>query len=257
MTVHDTVHGFIVEREVPLPELDAVMYQMKHEKTGLELVWISREEENKVFGIGFETLPWNDTGVFHILEHSVLCGSKNYPVKEPFVELLKNSMNTFLNAMTFPDKTFYPVASRNDKDFVNLMRVYLDAVFYPAVYTKPEIFYQEGWHYELDSEGKPSYKGVVFTLSCSSTDFENDSDFRPSRARCCLRFRLCRSIRCVYRLLITCSFPFRRDSYSGQPSVIHITTSKGDSRLIRRPSVAIVRSPNTCATTVFRSLSYA
>ncbi len=87
------------------------------------------------------------------------------------------------------------------------------------------------------------------TLSCSSTDFENDSDFRPSRARCCLRFRLCRSIRCVYRLLITCSFPFRRDSYSGQPSVIHITTSKGDSRLIRRPSVAIVRSPNTCATT--------
>ena len=85
------------------------------------------------------------------------------------------------------------------------------------------------------------------TLSCNSTDFENDSDFRPSRARCCLRFRLCRSIRCVYRLLITCSFPFRRDSYSGQPSVIHITTSKGDSRLIRRPSVAIVRSPNTCA----------
>ena len=162
MTVHDTVHGFIVEREVPLPELDAVMYQMKHEKTGLELVWISREEENKVFGIGFETLPWNDTGVFHILEHSVLCGSKNYPVKEPFVELLKNSMNTFLNAMTFPDKTFYPVASRNDKDFVNLMRVYLDAVFYPAVYTKPEIFYQEGWHYEFDSEGKPGYKGVVF-----------------------------------------------------------------------------------------------
>lgn len=162
MTLHDTVHGFVVEREVPLPELDAVMYQMKHEKTGLELVWISREEENKVFGIGFETLPWNDTGVFHILEHSVLCGSKNYPVKEPFVELLKNSMNTFLNAMTFPDKTFYPVASRNDKDFVNLMRVYLDAVFYPAVYTKPEIFYQEGWHYEFDSEGKPGYKGVVF-----------------------------------------------------------------------------------------------
>ncbi len=87
------------------------------------------------------------------------------------------------------------------------------------------------------------------TLSCSSTDFENDSDFRPSRARRRLRFRLCRSIRCVYRLLITCSFPFRRDSYSGQPSVIHITTSKGDSRLIRRPSVAIVRSPSTCATT--------
>ena len=90
------------------------------------------------------------------------------------------------------------------------------------------------------------------TLSCSSTDFENDSDFRPSRARCCLRFRLCRSIRCVYRLLITCSFPFRRDSYSGQPSVIHITTSKGDSRLIRRPSVAIVRSNNRLPEPVIR-----
>ena len=133
MTVHDTVHGFIVEREVPLPELDAVMYQMKHEKTGLELVWISREEENKVFGIGFETLPWNDTGVFHILEHSVLCGSKNYPVKEPFVELLKNSMNTFLNAMTYSDKTMYPLASTNDKDFFNLMSVYMDGVFHPNI----------------------------------------------------------------------------------------------------------------------------
>ncbi len=95
------------------------------------------------------------------------------------------------------------------------------------------------------------------TLSCSSTDFENDSDFRPSRARCCLRFRLCRSIRCVYRLLITCSFPFRRDSYSGQPSVIYTTTSKADSRLRRRSSVARVRSPKTCATTVLRILSYA
>ena len=183
MTVHDTVHGFIVEREVPLPELDAEMYQMKHEKTGLELVWISREEENKVIGIGFETLPWNDTGVFHILEHSVLCGSKNYPVKEPFVELLKNSMNTFLNAMTFPDKTFYPVASRNDKDFVNLMRVYLDAVFYPAVYTKPEIFYQEGWHYELDSEGKPSYKGVVFNeMKGAFADADELMDMTINRA---------------------------------------------------------------------------
>ena len=95
------------------------------------------------------------------------------------------------------------------------------------------------------------------TLSCSSTDFENDSDFRPSRARCCLRFRLCRSIRCVYRLLITCSFPFRRDSYSGQPSVIYTTTSKADSRLRIRSSVARVRSPKTWATTTLRILSYA
>lgn len=155
-------HGFSVTKVTELPELGAELIQMTHDKTGLELVWLKRDEENKTFGIAFETLPWNDTGVFHILEHSVLCGSEKYPVKEPFVELLKSSMNTFLNALTFPDKTFYPVSSRNDKDFVNLMRVYLDAVFCPAIYTKPEIFYQEGWHYELDENGKASYKGVVF-----------------------------------------------------------------------------------------------
>ena len=117
----------------------------------------------------------------------------------------------------------------------------------------------------LDNVGNDSNLLIVFYVQIMPDDFvmqlhrdfENDSDFRPSRARCCLRFRLCRSIRCVYRLLITCSFPFRRDSYSGQPSVIHTTTSKADSRLRRRSSVARVRSPNTCATTVFRSLSYA
>ena len=138
------------------------MYQLRHEKTGLELVWIKRDEENKTFGIGFQTIPDDSTGVFHILEHSVLCGSDRYPVKEPFVELLKNSMNTFLNAMTFPDKTVYPISSRNDKDFLNLTRVYLDAVFHPMIYSKPEIFYQEGWHHELDGEGRPGYKGVVY-----------------------------------------------------------------------------------------------
>lgn len=158
----EQVHGFTVTEIRPLGELNGEMYRMTHDKTGLELVWLKREEENKTFGIAFETLPWNDTGVFHILEHSVLCGSKAYPVKEPFVELMKNSMNTFLNAMTFPDKTFYPISSRNEKDFFNLMRVYLDAVFYPLIYSKPEIFHQEGWHYEFDQEGQPSYKGVVF-----------------------------------------------------------------------------------------------
>ncbi len=154
--------GFTLTGETPLPELGGVLYRMTHDKTGLELVWLKRAEENKTFGIAFETLPWNDTGVFHILEHSVLCGSDKYPVKEPFVELMKSSLNTFLNAMTFPDKTFYPISSRNDKDFVNLMRVYLDAVFCPLIASKPEIFYQEGWHYELDGEGNASYKGVVF-----------------------------------------------------------------------------------------------
>ena len=162
MLENKNLNGFRLVKTTELPELSAVLYRMEHEKTGLELVWLSRDEENKTFGIAFETLPWDDTGVFHILEHSVLCGSDKYPVKEPFVELMKSSMNTFLNALTFQDKTMYPIASRNDKDFVNLMRVYLDAVFHPLIYSKPEIFQQEGWHYELDEQGNPSYKGVVF-----------------------------------------------------------------------------------------------
>ena len=156
------VHSFQVNRQVDLEELQATMYEMEHITTGLKLVWLDREEENKTFGIAFKTLPWNDTGVFHILEHSVLCGSDRYPVKEPFVELVKNSLNTFLNAMTFPDKTVYPVASKNKKDFINLVRVYMDAVFHPAIYTNPNIFRQEGWHFAFDEAGKPSYNGVVF-----------------------------------------------------------------------------------------------
>ncbi len=162
MEINDIIHGFTVTGRRELGELDAVMYVMRHERTGLEAVWLSREEENKTFSIAFETLPDNDTGVFHILEHSVLCGSVKYPAKEPFVELLKSSMNTFLNAMTYPDKTMYPVSSRNNQDFLNLIRVYLDAVFHPLIYSKPEIFRQEGWHYEFDENGAVSYKGVVF-----------------------------------------------------------------------------------------------
>lgn len=155
-------YGFTLQTTTPITEIDGVLYRLRHERTGLELIWLKRPEENKTFGIAFETLPWDDTGVFHILEHSVLCGSDKYPVKEPFVELMKRSMNTFLNAMTFPDKTFYPISSRNHQDFLNLTRVYLDAVFHPLIYSRPEIFYQEGWHYEFDSSGRPSYKGIVF-----------------------------------------------------------------------------------------------
>ncbi len=159
----DFNHGFApVRPALPLAELDATLHELEHRRTGARLVWLDRDEENKTFGIAFPTLPFDDTGVFHILEHSVLCGSDRYPVKEPFVELLKHSMNTFLNAMTFPDKTLYPISSRNGKDFLNLMRVYLDAVFHPAIYHRPEIFAQEGWHYELDEAGRASYKGVVF-----------------------------------------------------------------------------------------------
>ena len=156
------LHGFTEIRQAPLSELDATLHEMEHAQTGARLVWLERDEENKTFGIAFPTLPKDDTGVFHILEHSVLCGSDRYPVKEPFVELLKHSMNTFLNALTFPDKTLYPISSRNPKDFLTLMRVYLDAVFHPAIYHNPAIFRQEGWRYEFDADGQPHYKGVVF-----------------------------------------------------------------------------------------------
>ncbi len=160
--MNEKIHGFEQLAQTPVKELDAVLCRYKHERTGLELVWLKRDEENKTFGIAFKTLPDNDTGVFHILEHSLLCGSDKYPVKELFVELMKSSMNTFLNAMTFPDKTVYPVSSRNSKDFMNLVSVYLDAVFAPAIYHRPEIFRQEGWHYEFDEDGSVCYNGVVF-----------------------------------------------------------------------------------------------
>ena len=114
-------------------------YLLRHKKTGARILLLENEDENKVFDIAFRTPPANSTGVAHILEHSVLCGSKNFPLKDPFVELVKGSLNTFLNAMTYPDKTMYPVASCNEQDFQNLMHVYLDAVFYPNVYIHEEI----------------------------------------------------------------------------------------------------------------------
>lgn len=154
--------GFTVTRIREEKELGGRLVEMTHDKTGAELCWVDNKELNKTFSIGFKTLPENSTGVFHILEHSVLCGSEKYPVKEPFVELLKSSMNTFLNAMTYPDKTIYPVSSRNKRDFLNLTSVYLDAVFAPALKHNPNIFRQEGIHTEFDENGSPSYKGVVF-----------------------------------------------------------------------------------------------
>ena len=156
------IGGFRLVSAVSLAALSATARRFRHEKTGAELLWLDRPSENKTFSIAFQTLPEDDTGVFHILEHSVLCGSEKYPVKEPFVELMKGSLNTFLNAMTFPDKTMYPIASRNDKDFRNLMRVYLDAVFSPNIYRNPSIFRQEGWRCELAEDGTANYVGVVF-----------------------------------------------------------------------------------------------
>lgn len=138
-------------------------YLLKHKKSGARIALVSNEDENKVFHIAFRTPPADSTGVAHILEHSVLCGSKKFPLKDPFVELVKGSLNTFLNAMTYPDKTIYPVASCNDKDFQNLMDVYLDAVLHPNIYTNPKIFAQEGWHYELaDMDAPLKYNGVVY-----------------------------------------------------------------------------------------------
>ena len=145
-------------------DLNSAFMRLRHKKTGARVALISNDDDNKVFYIGFRTPVENSTGVPHILEHSVLCGSENFPIKDPFVELAKGSLNTFLNAMTFPDKTVYPVASCNDKDFRNLMHVYLDAVFHPNIYRHPEIFKQEGWHYDLKSEDAPLLlNGVVYS----------------------------------------------------------------------------------------------
>lgn len=150
-------------QEHHLKDLQSEGYILKHKKSGAKVVLLSNNDENKVFSIGFRTPPKDSTGLPHILEHSVLCGSKRFPSKDPFVELVKGSLNTFLNAMTYPDKTVYPIASCNDKDFQNLMHVYMDAVFYPNIYEHDEIFRQEGWSYKLDSaDGKLEYNGVVY-----------------------------------------------------------------------------------------------
>lgn len=146
------LHGFTVRTREELPEIDGTAYVLDHDKSGAQLLYLRNDDNNKAFSIAFKTPPADDTGVFHILEHSVLCGSDKFPVKEPFVDLLKSSMQTFLNAMTFPDKTMYPVASTNDQDLLNLADVYLDAVLHPAIYRKRAIFEQEGWHYELGGD---------------------------------------------------------------------------------------------------------
>lgn len=146
-----------------IDEIRSDGYLMKHKKSGARIVILSNDDENKVFSIGFRTPPKDSTGVPHILEHSVLCGSDKYPVKDPFIELAKGSLNTFLNAMTYPDKTVYPVASCNDVDYKNLTDVYLDAVFHPLIGSRREVFCQEGWHYELeDAEAPLIYNGVVY-----------------------------------------------------------------------------------------------
>ena len=157
MSIND--FELITERQIPEINTRAKLY--RHIITGAQLLSMENDDENKVFGVTFATPPADSTGISHIMEHSVLCGSRKYPVKEPFVELIKGSLNTFLNAFTYPDKTCYPVASQNLQDFYNLIDVYLDAVLYPRI--TPETLMQEGWHYELESPaGVMTYKGVVF-----------------------------------------------------------------------------------------------
>ena len=159
----DVVHGFNIMKVDHVEEVNSDVYMMEHIKSGAKLMYLDSADDNKVFYICFRTTPDNSKGTPHIMEHSTLCGSRKFPLKEPFVELAKGSLNTFLNAMTWPDKTMYPVASRNSTDFHNLMDVYLDAVFYPDCLQNPQILMQEGWHYELDKkDGELTYNGVVY-----------------------------------------------------------------------------------------------
>lgn len=160
---YSQLQAYEVKRQEELSDIGAVGVLLTHKKTGAHILLMENDDDNKVFCVGFRTPVSDSTGVPHILEHSVLCGSENFPVKDPFVELVKGSLNTFLNAMTYPDKTLYPVASCNDTDFQNLMHVYMDAVFYPKIYEHKEIFLQEGWSYKLaDKDDELTYNGVVY-----------------------------------------------------------------------------------------------
>ncbi len=157
------VHGFTLEQKQFVKELDGECYLFRHVKSGARLLKVVSSDDNKVFSVAFKTPPPDDTGIPHIMEHSVLNGSELFPVKSPFDVLMQGSLKTFLNAMTSSDFTIYPVASRNDKDFANLMHVYLDAAFKPLIFKDPRILQQEGWHYELESpQGPLAYKGVVY-----------------------------------------------------------------------------------------------
>ena len=162
MITNETLYGFTVTKSDRIDEVDATLYDLTHERSGARLLFLDRSDDNTTFAIGFKTVPTDDTGVFHILEHSVLCGSKKFPIKDPFTELLKGSVSTYLNALTSGDKTLYPVSSKNAKAFRGLVDVYLDAVFNPLALSNPFIFMQEGHRYELNEDGELSISGVVY-----------------------------------------------------------------------------------------------
>ncbi|MCZ7551316.1 MAG: insulinase family protein [Anaerolineales bacterium] len=174
------IHGFELLQEYEIPELNSRARLFCHQKTGAQLLSIDNRDENKVFGITFRTPRTIRPGLRTSWSYSVLCGSQKYPLKEPFVELLKGSLNTFLNAFTYPDKTCYPVASQNLKDFYNLIDVYVDAVFHPLI--PPTTLQQEGWHYELEQPDQPLiYKGVVFNEMKGA--YSNPDDVLQDQAR--------------------------------------------------------------------------
>ena len=162
MKNYSNMHGFTVTRVTRVEEICATAVEMLHAKSGARLIFLDREDSNKTFAIGFKTVPTDDTGVFHILEHSVLCGSRKFPVKDPFTELIKGSITTFINAITYGEKTIYPVSSKNDKAFHGLVDVYLDAVLHPLALENPHIFMQEGWRYTLEDDGTLGINGVVY-----------------------------------------------------------------------------------------------
>ena len=162
MNINESMYGFLVTSSSRIDEVNGTLYDLKHTKSGARLLYLDRPDENKTFAIGFKTIPTDDTGVFHIMEHSVLCGSKKFPVKDPFTELIKGSITTYLNAFTSGDKTVYPVSSKNDKAFFGLVDVYLDAVLHPLALENPFIFMQEGHRYELDENGALTVTGVVY-----------------------------------------------------------------------------------------------
>lgn len=161
--INEKYYGFILTAKEYIEDINSDVYLFNHEKSGARLIYVSNDDKNRVFFTTFKTPPENHKGTAHIMEHSVLCGSEKYRVKDPFNELAKGSLNTYLNALTYADKTVYPIGSTNEKDFENLMNVYIDAVFNPLIYERKEIFLQEGWHYEFNEDKtKLKYTGVVY-----------------------------------------------------------------------------------------------
>ena len=165
------VKGYTLLNTEYIKEIDSNVHLYEHDCTKAKILYMQSEDPHKTFGIAFRTPPHDSTGVAHIIEHSVLCGSRKFPLKDPFIELSKGSLNTYLNAMTYPDKTIYPISSQNDADFHNLMDVYLDAVFFPNIYKNDYILMQEGWRYHLENEKDPPSILLYNTIKASKGAF--------------------------------------------------------------------------------------